>query len=589
MVIKSGTNFSEHLKGTEGNDSLYGLGGNDTLTGYGGSDYLDGGTGNDSMQGGRGNDTYIVDSIFDIVKENSGQGIDTVKASVSYTLGSNVENLTLTGSSAINGTGNSLNNVITGNSGNNTLNGLAGKDTLNGAAGNDSLIGGDGKDSLIGGGGNDTLDGGLGADTMKGGDGSDTYIVDNVGDFVGESFNDSLAGVDTVLSSVSYSLAPGTTSGQQGYGIENLTLTGSGNINGTGNGNNNTITGNSGNNTLDGGLGADTMKGGDGSDTYIVDNVGDVVAESLNDSLAGIETVLSSVSYSLAPGTTSGQQGYGIENLTLTGSGNINGTGNGNNNTITGNSGNNTLDGGLGADTMKGGDGSDTYIVDNVGDVVAESLNDSLAGIDTVLSSVSYSLAPGTTSGQQGYGIENLTLTGSGNINGTGNGNNNTITGNSGNNTLNGLAGNDTLDGLAGNDTLIGGDGNDSLVGGLGNDSISGGNGNDSINAFGTSASIVEQYDTISGGVDGGFDTFILGGSWGVSYAGFGYATITDWNGLYDTLVLKGSASQYSSSTSTGDTTIYYNGPGSLPGGGDIVAILDNTTSFSFTSDAVFV
>ncbi|HEY9606981.1 MAG TPA: hypothetical protein V6C85_35560, partial [Allocoleopsis sp.] len=104
-----------------------------------------------------------------------------------------------------------------------------------------------------------------------------------------------------------------------------------------------------------------------------------------------------------------------------------------------------------------------------------------------------------------------------------------------------------------------------------------------------TSASIVEQYDTISGGVDGSFDTFILGGSWGVSYAGFGYATITDWNGLYDTLVLKGSASQYSSSTSSGDTTIYYNGPGSLPGGGDIVAILDNTTSFSFTSDAVFV
>ncbi|HEY9605234.1 MAG TPA: hypothetical protein V6C85_26750, partial [Allocoleopsis sp.] len=332
MVVKSGSNFSEYLRGTLGNDSLYGLGGNDTLIGYGGNDYLDGGTGNDSMRGGRGNDTYIVDSIFDIVNESSGQGIDTVKASVSYTLGSNIENLTLTGSSAINGTGNSLNNVITGNSGNNTLNGGAGNDTLDGGAGNDSLLGGDGNDSLVG---------GVGADTMNGGDGNDTYIVDNVGDVVTENSNDPSGGVDTVLSSVSYSLAPGTTSGQQGYGIENLTLTGSGNLNGTGNGNNNTITGNSGNNTLDGGagndsllggngndsliggVGADTMNGGDGNDTYIVDNVGDVVTENFNDSLGGVDTVSSSVSYSLAPGTTSGQQGYGIENLTLTGSGNL--------------------------------------------------------------------------------------------------------------------------------------------------------------------------------------------------------------------------------------------------------------------------
>ncbi|HEY9730051.1 MAG TPA: calcium-binding protein [Chroococcales cyanobacterium] len=252
MVVKSGSNFSEQLKGTLGNDSLYGLGGNDTLTGYGGNDYLDGGTGNDLMQGGTGNDTYIVDSIFDIVKEKSGQGIDAVKASVSYTLGSNVENLTLTGSSAINGTGNSLNNVITGNSGNNTL------------------------------------DGGLGADTMNGGDGSDTYIVDNIGDVVAESFNDSFGGVDTVLSSVSYSIAPGTTSGQQGYGIENLTLTGSGNINATGNGNNNTITGNSGNNTLNGGVGNDSLIGGDGNDSLIGGDGNDSLVGGVgNDSLTG--------------------------------------------------------------------------------------------------------------------------------------------------------------------------------------------------------------------------------------------------------------------------------------------------------------
>jgi Ca2+-binding RTX toxin-like protein len=434
-------------------------------------------------------------------------GVDTVFSSVSYSLspgtvsggqGFGIENLTLTGVGNINATGNGNNNVLTGNSGNNSLSGGLGNDTLNG------------------GNGNDTLDGGLGADKMNGGDGSDTYFVDNIGDVVGENFNDALGGVDTVFSSVSYSLSPGTVSGGQGFGIENLTLTGVGNINATGNGNNNVLTGNSGNNslsgglgndtlnggngndTLDGGLGADSMNGGDGSDTYFVDNIGDVVGENFNDALGGVDTVFSSVNHTL---------GFGIENLTLTGVGNINGTGNGNNNVITGNSGNNTLsglagndtlnggngndtlDGGLGADSMNGGDGSDTYSVDNVGDVVAETFNDALGGVDTVFSSVNHTL---------GFGIENLTLTGVGNINATGNGNNNVITGNSGNNTLSGLAGNDTLNG---------GNGNDTLDGGLGADSMNGGDGSDTYTVDNVGDVVAETFNDALGGVDSVFSS----------------------------------------------------------------------------------
>jgi len=132
--------------------------------------------------------------------------------------------------------------------------------------------------------------------------------------------------------------------------------------------------------------------------------------------------------------------------------------------------GDDTIDGSLGADTMDGGDGNDTYYVDNVGDIVKEFYDDSLGGTaDTVFASVTYSLAPGTFY-NQGYGIENLTLTGFGNINATGNSKNNILKGNSGSNVLNGGAGNDSLDGGAGNDTLIGGAGNDTLTGGTGAD-----------------------------------------------------------------------------------------------------------------------
>jgi RHS repeat-associated protein len=420
----SGGDGTDSLSGGAGNDSLNGGAGNDSLSGDAGNDSLNGGAGIDTLIGGAGDDTYIVDSTTDMIIEADNAGIDTVASGVSFSLAAiaNVENLTLTGTGNINGMGNSLSNVLTGNTGNNRL------------------------------------DGGAGIDTLSGGAGNDTYIVDSTTDVITEADS---AGIDTVASSVSFSLAAIAN-------VENLNLTGTA-ANGTGNSLNNVITGNSaannlsgdaGNDSLDGGAGIDTLSGGAGNDTYIVDSTTDVITEADN---AGNDTVASSVSFSLAAIAN-------VENLTLTNAA-ANGTGNSLSNVLTGNTSNNRLDGGAGIDTLIGGAGNDIYIVDSTTDVITEADN---GGNDTVASSVSFSLTAIAN-------VENLTLTGSASIDGTGNSANNTLTGNAGANILSGGDGNDSLNGSFGNDSLIGGAGNDSLNGGSGNDIITGGTGNDTL------------------------------------------------------------------------------------------------------------
>jgi Ca2+-binding RTX toxin-like protein len=224
-----------------------------------------------------------------------------------------------------------------------------------------------------------------------------------------------------------------------------LTLTGSVALNATGNTVNNTLTGNSGNNILDGGIGADTMVGGAGNDTYMVDNVGDITTEAAS---AGRDLVQSSITWIL---------GTNLENLTLTGTSNTNATGNTVANVLTGNAGDNILTGGAGADTMIGGAGNDTYYVDATTDIITE-----LAGEGTDTISTSVTLATLATN------VENLILSGTSALNGTGNVLDNVITGNSAINTLTGAAGNDTLNGGSGADALVGGTGNDTYILGRG-------------------------------------------------------------------------------------------------------------------------
>ena len=279
-----------------------------TLTGNALDNVLDGGAGADTMIGDAGNDTYVVDNAGDAVVEGVGQGTDLVLSSVSHTLADNVEKLTLTGTSAINGTGNVLDNVITGNSAANVLDGGLG---------------------------NDTIDGGAGGDTMMGGAGNDTYVVDNSGDQIVETAGQ---GTDLVLSQITYALQSN---------IENLTMTGTSAIDGTGNALNNLIVGSSASNTLsgldgddkiNGGLGNDTLNGGNGKDQLF--------GEDGNDTLYG------------GDGDDGLNGGAGTDTL-KGGNGNDGMFGGGANDALYGEAGNDKIYGDGGNDFISGGAGND--------------------------------------------------------------------------------------------------------------------------------------------------------------------------------------------------------------------------------------
>jgi Ca2+-binding RTX toxin-like protein len=474
LSLVNGTASVDTLVGSGSIDIINGFTGNDTLYGNGGSDNLDGGADADAMYGGDGDDNYVVDNTADTALENAAHGTDTVNSSVTWTLGDNVEHLNLGGETAINGTGNALNNRIVGSAGANTLSGLAGDDFLAGAVGNDVLIGGLGADIYLFARGdqsdvvieNDSTAGII--DELRFGafisadqlwfasEGAD-LVISIIGTNDKITMKDWYLGTDyhverfrtadnrvmmdvqvDVLVNAMAELTPpplGQTTLPADYKatLNSVIATAWGLLT-LGTDGNNVLTGTTDNDVMDGGAGADTMSGGAGDDSYVVENALDLVVEMPNQ---GVDTVLSYCNgYTLSAN---------LENMTLMGNGNIDGNGNALANVLVGNSGNNRLDGGLGADTLMGGGGDDVYVVDAIGDVVLEGTN---AGSDTVLSSISYTLPDN---------IEKLTLTTEAAINGVGNELDNVIAGNNAANTLTGGAGNDVyvFGRGGGSDTII--------------------------------------------------------------------------------------------------------------------------------------
>lgn len=447
------------IRGNSGNNILVGGGGSDVIYGYAGNDTLSassdsslhGGDGTDtlsttgtfgSLYGDAGNDSLSTSSILNSLYGGDGDDMLTDSSSGAGTLGNNLSgdagNDTLSGNKntiarfagEIGGfiyvlSGNNLVisdiNSVDGNEGSDTLSGIGRVKfgTTNGGT-TYRLVIGSNADNMLNGDSDSSYDKDLiigfgGTDTMIGGTGDDVYVLADATDVVTELTDE---GDDTLItSSLSLDL-------NNYANIENIILTGSAALNASGDSADNKLTGNTGNNKLTGGAGADTLTGLSGNDTYVID-IDDVIVETTS---GGTDTIQAGFSISLGSYAN-------IENITLTGSSSINATGDDKANVLTGNSGNNVL---------AGGGGNDTYLV-STGDAVTEAID---AGIDTIQAAFSIILS-------RYVNLENITLTGSTNINASGNGIANVIIGNSGANTLNGGLGKDTLSGGKGKDNFV--------------------------------------------------------------------------------------------------------------------------------------
>ena len=563
--------FGDNTTGTANDNaanSLVGTAGRDHLMGFGGAD---------TLNGGAGNDVYIVGT-GDVITDSSG--VDTVISDVAWSLGTGLENLTLSGTGNISAQGNSLNNLLVGNSSGNYFNGRAGNDTILAGSGNDTIDMSTGGTPLQG---NDSIDGGSGIDTV---------------DYDGYA-----------LSAVVADLAAGqvTGGGNAGEGSASITsierfVGGAFNDRIAGNSANNYLDGRGGNDTVDGGTGNDTLIGGTGSDSFLFSTAPDLAnADQVTGFASGSDKlVLDGAAYAgigdsgvffagdvrfsahesgaafdsndrVLYNTSTGQLWYdadgngsgaaqliatlqGAPALAATDIEVINGTPSGRviegtsgndslagtegNDTIHGFAGDDSLDGREGSDRLIGGEGNDTLYSssgtmngDGAPDTLDGGLGDDLyrvsegdviladpGGIDSVFAE--------RTDWTLGAGLENL----AGANYGTGNDLDNSIIGHWEGGTIRGMEGADLLevttqDGHTGR--AEGGEGNDTLIGSHGWNSLDGGAGDDFLYSRGSQ-------DVLSGGT--GADRFFVQGFMEVLRGAY----IADFASIDDTIVLDG-------------------------------------------------
>ncbi|MCC6890688.1 MAG: hypothetical protein IT536_19360 [Hyphomicrobiales bacterium] len=340
----------ENVTGGSGNDSLTGSAGNNTLNGGAGNDTLDGAGGNDTLAGGAGNDLFITDG-GDTLNEagGGGGGTDTVQASITFTLGANFENLTLTGVADINGTGNGGANIIVGNAGANTIAGLGGNDTINAGAGADVInyAVGDGADVVDGGADSDSL-------AITGTGGGNTLAVISDGSVLISVAGGAVSNLESITANLGGGTDTLTFAGSTAGVVVDLgagTATGFASIASIEN-----AIGGSGADTLWDAIGVNnTLTGGAGDDIYIVRQTTGVTVSETGGVGGGIDLV-----QSLANAFTISDAD--VENLIFVGAGDFAGTGNNSANVITGGEGDDTLSGNGGADTLFGGAGLDILI-----------------------------------------------------------------------------------------------------------------------------------------------------------------------------------------------------------------------------------
>ena len=491
-----GASITTMLRGGAGNDIITSLSNGNIIYGDQGNDTIYGSAGNETMYGGIDNDLIYLGA-GDKAVENANEGIDKVISSVNYSLEVNFENLTLaSGSQAINGLGNELDNIVEGNELNNSLYGLDGNDTLIGGIGADTLDGGNNTDTasyansqgsvsvnlysmglqsggdaqgdilsnienivgsryddmivgsavnnlLQGADGSDTLIGDLGADTLDGGNGNDQLYGGGDNDSIlGGAGNDTVYGWDgndSIMGGDANDLIMGDAGSDTIYGDagDDVLFGYSENDSLIGGSGNDLLSGETENDTLIGGAGADTLNGGAGADT--ASYAGSTAAVTVNLNLTTAQT----------GGDAAGDILTSIENI-LGSSYNDVLTGNTVNNKLQGGDGNDTLIGGAGADTLDGGAGNDTASYAGSAAAVTVNLNLTTAQVG------------GDAAGDILTAMQHLV----------------------------GSSYNDVLTGNTGNNKLQGGDGNDTLIGGAGADTLDGGAGNDTASYAGSAAAV---------------------------------------------------------------------------------------------------